>query len=98
MECQSRWIAHALSAKVSLPSENDMLSEVLKHYEEMKEKGLPEHSTHQIGFQDYIERLWAQTGMIMEKNIKDMIEYLIHCLMTAGIDGYMDLFSQKYGM
>ncbi|KAM0072481.1 putative flavin monooxygenase, FAD/NAD(P)-binding domain superfamily [Helianthus debilis subsp. tardiflorus] len=99
IECQSRWIAHALSAKVSLPSENDMLSEVLKHYEEMKEKGLPEHSTHQIGFQhDYIQRLWAQTGMIMEKNIKDMIEYLIHCLMTAGIDGYMDLFSQKYGM
>ncbi|KAJ0797733.1 putative flavin monooxygenase, FAD/NAD(P)-binding domain superfamily [Helianthus annuus] len=99
MECQSRWIAHALSAKVSLPSEDEMLSEVLKYYEEMKEKGLPEHSTHQLGFQlDYIDRMWAQTGMVMEKNIRNMIEYWIYCLMTAGIDGYMDLFSQKYGI
>ncbi|KAF5811791.1 putative flavin monooxygenase, FAD/NAD(P)-binding domain superfamily [Helianthus annuus] len=99
MECQSRWIAHALSAKVSLPSEDEMLSEVLKYYEEMKEKGLPEHSTHQLGFQlDYIDWMWAQTGMVMEKNIRNMIEYWIYCLMTAGIDGYMDLFSQKYGI
>ncbi|KAI7742065.1 hypothetical protein M8C21_030071, partial [Ambrosia artemisiifolia] len=96
-ECQSRWIAYTLSAKVSLPSEDEMLNEIEKHYKEMKEKGLPEHSTHQLGFKpDYLEWMWAQTGMVMEKNIKDMIEYLFHCLMTAGLDGYMDLFSQKY--
>ncbi|KAM0024116.1 putative flavin monooxygenase, FAD/NAD(P)-binding domain superfamily [Helianthus debilis subsp. tardiflorus] len=99
IECQSRWIAHALSAKVSLPSKDEMLSEVLKHNEDMKEKGLPEHSTHHLGYQlDYMEWMWAQTGMVIEKNIKDMIEYLIHCLMTVGLDGYMDLFFQKYGI
>ncbi|KAI3741213.1 hypothetical protein L1987_58883 [Smallanthus sonchifolius] len=98
-ECQSRWIANALSRKVSLPLEDEMLSEVVKHYEEMKEKGIPEHATHQIGFQiDYIDWMWAQTGMVMEKSIKDMVEYFIHCLMSAGLDGYMDMFSQKYGI
>ncbi|KAJ0786562.1 putative flavin monooxygenase, FAD/NAD(P)-binding domain superfamily [Helianthus annuus] len=55
IECQSRWIAHALSAKVSLPSKDEMLSEVLKHYEDMKEKGLPEHSTHHLGFQVFLQ-------------------------------------------
>ncbi|KAK1420135.1 hypothetical protein QVD17_21486 [Tagetes erecta] len=98
IECQSRWIAHALSNKVSLPSEDEMLSEVVKHYEEMKEKGLPEKATHQLGFKlDYMNWMWAQTGMVVEKRIKEMVECLVHCLMTVGLDGYMDMFSQIYG-
>ncbi|KAK1420136.1 hypothetical protein QVD17_21487 [Tagetes erecta] len=98
VECQSRWIAHVLSKKVSLPSEDEMLSEVIKQYEEMKEKGLPKHATHQLGYQlDYIEWMWAQTGMVVEKHIKDMVEYLVHCLVTTGLDEFLDVFSQKYG-
>ncbi|PWA73065.1 flavin monooxygenase-like, FAD/NAD(P)-binding domain protein [Artemisia annua] len=98
MECQSRWIAQALSRKVYLPSEEDMLSDVERYYEEMKEKGLSEESTHQGIQADYMEWVFAQTGMAMEHYIKDMIEYLIHCIATAGIDGYMEAFSQKYGI
>ncbi|GJY80401.1 hypothetical protein Tco_0493152 [Tanacetum coccineum] len=30
-------------------------------------------------------KVFAQTGMAMEQYIKDMIEYLIHCIVTAGI-------------
>ncbi|PWA72324.1 flavin monooxygenase-like, FAD/NAD(P)-binding domain protein [Artemisia annua] len=65
IECQSRWIAHTLSKKVSLPSEEEMLGEVEKYYEEMKEKGIPEHLTHYIGFQIgcllKLEWLWTRS-------------------------------------
>ncbi|KAK1420134.1 hypothetical protein QVD17_21484 [Tagetes erecta] len=97
IECQSRWIAHTLSGKVSLPSEDEMLSEVVKRYEEMKEKGLPEKTTHQLRFQlDYMEWMGAQTGMVVEKSIKDMAANFIQCIMTVGLDGCIDMFSQMY--
>lgn len=97
IECQSRWIAHTLSKKVSLPSEEEMLGEVEKYYEEMKGKGIPEHLTHYIGFQtDYIDWMFAQTGMVMDKITKEMFEYFVHCLMVGGIDGYINAFQQKY--
>ncbi|XP_076886442.1 flavin-containing monooxygenase FMO GS-OX-like 3 [Bidens hawaiensis] len=98
MESQPRWIAQALSKKVLLPSKDEILSEVVKHYEEMKEKGLPEHATHQLEFQlDYLEWMWAKAGMVVEKRVKDMAEYLLHYMRTVGLDGYMDVLSQIYG-
>ncbi|KAM0015859.1 putative flavin monooxygenase, FAD/NAD(P)-binding domain superfamily [Helianthus debilis subsp. tardiflorus] len=99
IECQSRWIAQALSQKVSLPSEDEMLFDVQQYYQELKEKGVPEHRTHYIGFQtSYIDWVFDQTGMALEKHVKEMFEYFNHCLMSAGIHGYMDVFSHKYGI
>ena len=45
-----------------------------------------------------MEWVFAQTGMAMEQHVKDMIEYLVYCVVTAGTDGYMEAFSQKYGI
>ncbi|KAI3787384.1 hypothetical protein L1987_41821 [Smallanthus sonchifolius] len=99
IECQSRWIAQVLSQKVLLPSENEMLFDVEQYYQEMNEKGVPEHRTHYIGFQtSYIDWMFDQTGMVLEKRLKDMYEYFNHCLMSAGVDGYMDAFSSRYGI
>ncbi|KAI7733636.1 hypothetical protein M8C21_028579 [Ambrosia artemisiifolia] len=99
IECQSRWIAQALSQKVSLPSKEEMLFDVEQYYQEIKEKEVPEHRTHYIGFQtSYIEWIFNQTGMVLEQHVKEMCEYFPHCLMTYGVDGYMDAFSQKYGI
>nr|GEU29867.1 hypothetical protein [Tanacetum cinerariifolium] len=95
MECQSRWIAQALSRKVSLPSEEDKLSDVERYYKEMKEKGLAEDTTHQGLQAAYMEWVFAQTGMAMEQYIKDIIEYLIHCRVTAEIERRMRV--QKAG-
>ncbi|KAI3711285.1 hypothetical protein L2E82_41261 [Cichorium intybus] len=99
VECQSRWIACALSRKVLLPSEDEMLTDVTNYYQVMKENGLPEHHTHSLGFKThYLEWVFAQSGIVMEKEIEDMGEYLIHCLKMAGYKGCKDLFLQQYGI
>lgn len=50
-ELQSKWIARALSGKVTLPSEKDMLNEVELVYQQMEEKGIPKSLTHSLNFQ-----------------------------------------------
>lgn len=102
-----------------------MLLDVEQYYQELNEKGVPEHHTHYIGFQvfvkctsihivvkieyynrlsvfvmqtTYIDWMFGQTRMVLEKGVKDMIEYFNHCLMSAGLDGYMDAFANKYGI
>ncbi|KAL8192434.1 hypothetical protein R6Q57_027619 [Mikania cordata] len=60
-ELQSMWIARALSGKVTLPSETDMLHETEQVYQEMESKGIPPHSHN---FQmDYIDWLSDQLGI-----------------------------------
>nr|XP_043621948.1 flavin-containing monooxygenase FMO GS-OX-like 2 isoform X2 [Erigeron canadensis] len=98
IEGQSRWIAKVLSKKVSLPSENEMMSEIEQHYREMEEKGIPERRTHSIDFKiEYTEWLYAQTGMVVDKKIQEMCEYMFQCLMTD-LYGHKDAFSKKYGI
>ncbi|XP_023745386.1 flavin-containing monooxygenase FMO GS-OX5 [Lactuca sativa] len=98
-ESQSRWIAHTLSRKVLLPSEDEMLNNVEEYYHELEEKGIPKHHVHTLGFEtQYIDWMLAQSGMVMEKQVKEMTKYLIHCLMMAGLNGYIEAFLQKYGI
>ncbi|KAL8235652.1 hypothetical protein R6Q59_016733 [Mikania micrantha] len=60
-ELQSMWIARALSGKVTLPSETDMLHETEQVYQEMESKGIPPHA---LNFQmDYIDWLSDQLGI-----------------------------------
>ena len=47
-ELQSKWVALVLSGKILLPSEDDMLAEVHKHYRELDEFGLPKSLTHSL--------------------------------------------------
>ncbi|CAI9263994.1 unnamed protein product [Lactuca saligna] len=99
MELQSRWIAHVLSGKILLPSEDEMSSDVKHYYQEMKENGLLEYQTHSLAKKpQYLDWMYAQLGMVIEKQIKDIIEYFTHCYIMAGFDGYMDAFLQKYGI
>ena len=46
IELQSQWIAGALSGKLLLPSEEEMLDEVEAHYKHMEENRIPKHHTH----------------------------------------------------
>ncbi|KAL8208041.1 hypothetical protein R6Q57_007453 [Mikania cordata] len=62
IECQARWIAQALSHKVLLPSKDEMLFDVEEYYQEMKEKRVPEHKTHYIGFQVFIKPIFVHVG------------------------------------
>ncbi|KAM0005702.1 putative flavin monooxygenase, FAD/NAD(P)-binding domain superfamily [Helianthus debilis subsp. tardiflorus] len=63
-ELQSKWIARALSGKISLPTETEMLHNVEQVHREMEEKGIPKSYTHSLNFQmDYIDWLSDQLGI-----------------------------------
>ncbi|KAI3741211.1 hypothetical protein L1987_58881 [Smallanthus sonchifolius] len=63
-ELQSKWIARALTGKISLPSETEMLHAVEQVYREMEEKRIPKSYTHSLNFQmDYMDWLSDQLGI-----------------------------------
>ncbi|XP_059654253.1 flavin-containing monooxygenase FMO GS-OX-like 3 [Cornus florida] len=65
LELQSKWIAHVLSGKVSLPSKEEMLADVEQHYRHMEESGIPKQYTHQMYPHEfeYVDCLAAQVGI-----------------------------------
>ncbi|KAK1420133.1 hypothetical protein QVD17_21483 [Tagetes erecta] len=64
-ELQSKWIARALSGKLSLPSETEMLRNVEQIYHEMEVNGIPKSYTHSLNFKmDYIDWLSDELGII----------------------------------
>ncbi|KAK9056262.1 hypothetical protein SSX86_027352 [Deinandra increscens subsp. villosa] len=73
-ELQSKWIARALSGKISLPSETEMMQAVEQVYQEMKEKGIPKSYTHSLNFQmDYMDWLSDQMGITRPpQKLKDL--------------------------
>ncbi|XP_071696765.1 flavin-containing monooxygenase FMO GS-OX5-like [Rutidosis leptorrhynchoides] len=96
VEGQSKWIANLLSRKVSLLSEDEMLSEVKEHYREMKEKGISERRTHSLDFKiDYLEWIYAQSGMVVEKRTKDIYDDFINLILSGSYD-YKHELTQKY--
>ncbi|XP_024992812.1 flavin-containing monooxygenase FMO GS-OX5-like [Cynara cardunculus var. scolymus] len=97
IECQSRWIAQALSRKVSLPSKDEMLCDVKEYYRIIKGNVLLEHDIHSVEFKgDYMDWISAQTGMVVEKRLQEKFTYLIQCFISYS-DEYKDLYSLKYG-
>ncbi|GJS44265.1 flavin monooxygenase-like, FAD/NAD(P)-binding domain protein [Tanacetum coccineum] len=67
-ELQSMWIARALSGKVSLPSEKEMLHDVEQIYRQMEEKGIPKSHTHSLSHNvnfpmEYLDWLSDQLGI-----------------------------------
>ncbi|WVZ57588.1 hypothetical protein U9M48_007954 [Paspalum notatum var. saurae] len=46
LELESKWVAAVLSGRVTLPSEEDMMTTVREHYQQMEEEGRPKRHTH----------------------------------------------------
>ncbi|XP_024991958.1 flavin-containing monooxygenase FMO GS-OX5-like isoform X1 [Cynara cardunculus var. scolymus] len=70
-ELQAKWIALALSGKISLPSQDEMLIDVHKHYQEMEENEIPKRYTHSLNFQfEYVEWLGAHVGCEVDDQLK----------------------------
>ncbi|KAI3449101.1 hypothetical protein Pfo_005766 [Paulownia fortunei] len=70
IDLQAKWIAHVLSGKAPLPSEEEMLAEVQEHYQYLDEKGIPKHHTHSLVHKDfptskfeYLDWLASQVGL-----------------------------------
>nr|GEY92500.1 flavin-containing monooxygenase FMO GS-OX5-like [Tanacetum cinerariifolium] len=63
-ELQSIWIARALSEKVLLPSEKEMLHDVEQVYRKMEENGIPKSYTHSLNHNmDYMDWLSDKLGI-----------------------------------
>ncbi|KAL7083330.1 hypothetical protein ACP275_14G154600 [Erythranthe tilingii] len=70
IDLQAKWIAHILSGKRNLPSEEEMLSEVEEYYRKMDEKRIPKHHTHSLVHKniptsqlDYLDWLASEVGL-----------------------------------
>ncbi|XP_057805544.1 flavin-containing monooxygenase FMO GS-OX5-like [Salvia miltiorrhiza] len=63
IDFQAKWVAHVLSGKARLPSEEEMEADVRQHYQSMEEKGIPKYHTHSLHFElDYLDWLANQVG------------------------------------
>ncbi|KAK6142934.1 hypothetical protein DH2020_023282 [Rehmannia glutinosa] len=51
IDLQAKWMAHVLSGKAPLPSEEEMLADVQKYYRYMDDKGISKHHTHSLWFE-----------------------------------------------
>ncbi|CAI9263992.1 unnamed protein product [Lactuca saligna] len=92
-ELQSKWIAQALSGKVLLPSEKEMLHDVEKVYRQMEERGIPKSYTHSLNHQmDYMDWLSDQLGITQPpQKLKDFYAQFIE-LFHDDHEGFREAF------
>ncbi|XP_059651575.1 flavin-containing monooxygenase FMO GS-OX5-like [Cornus florida] len=93
VELQSKWIAHVLSGKVSLPSKEEMLADVEQLYRHMEESRIPKHFTHQIhpNQNEYMDWLAAQVGIPpVEEKIKKIYAQHWEIVHSSQVEGYKD--------
>ncbi|XP_011090332.1 flavin-containing monooxygenase FMO GS-OX-like 2 [Sesamum indicum] len=65
IDLQAKWVAKVISGKSVLPSQEEMLADVERHYQDMEEKGIPKHYTHTLAQQvsyEYMDWLANQAG------------------------------------
>ncbi|PIN20862.1 Flavin-containing monooxygenase [Handroanthus impetiginosus] len=73
IDLQAKWIAHVLSGKASLPSEEEMLADVQEYYQTMAEKGIPKHHTHSLHYEfEFSDWLAAQVGLGVDEQARLM--------------------------
>ncbi|XP_021768429.1 flavin-containing monooxygenase FMO GS-OX-like 4 [Chenopodium quinoa] len=60
-ELQSRWIAGALSGRISLPSEEKMMEDIESYYSKLEAAGVSKHYTHNIGDHQFDYDDWLAT-------------------------------------
>ncbi|XP_059651573.1 flavin-containing monooxygenase FMO GS-OX5-like [Cornus florida] len=92
MELQSKWIAHVLSGKVSLPSKEEMLADVEKFYRHMEESGIPKHYTHQIypNQFEYTDWLAAQVGIPPPEKVKRIYTQHMKFVCSSQLEVFRD--------
>ncbi|XP_044487618.1 flavin-containing monooxygenase FMO GS-OX-like 4 isoform X2 [Mangifera indica] len=63
-ELQSKWIAGALSGRIMLPSQEEMMEDTKSFYSMLEASGIPKHHTHNLsGYQfEYTDWLAVQSG------------------------------------
>ncbi|KAI6707332.1 hypothetical protein NL676_010294 [Syzygium grande] len=63
-EYQSKWIAGALSGRIALPSEEEMMQDVKDFYSQLEASGVPKRYTHNLANSqfEYNDWLAVQTG------------------------------------
>uniref|UniRef100_A0A251V2Z7 Putative FAD/NAD(P)-binding domain-containing protein n=1 Tax=Helianthus annuus TaxID=4232 RepID=A0A251V2Z7_HELAN len=97
----SKWITRALSGKVSLPSETEMLHNVEQVYREMEEKGIPKSYTHSLNFQVNLLISHIYNLLISQVNFKMSIlwyhDYIQYSFLSYQMD-YMDWLSDQLGI
>ncbi|KAI3780712.1 hypothetical protein L2E82_10700 [Cichorium intybus] len=78
LELQSKWVALVFSGKILLPSEDEMLVDVYKYYQQMEENGIPKRYTHTLDFKfEYVDWLAAQVGFGIEDRLKEICRNLL---------------------
>ncbi|KAK9051766.1 hypothetical protein SSX86_028394 [Deinandra increscens subsp. villosa] len=106
LELQAKWVALTLSGKILLPSKEEMLADVYKHYREMDENGIAKRYTHSLNNQvfvldyscynfEYVDWLAAQVGLRVEDRLKKIVKSHFENRMAHHND-YRDTFLLYY--
>ncbi|KAK9283382.1 hypothetical protein L1049_011624 [Liquidambar formosana] len=96
-ELQSKWVAHVLSGKVLLPTEEEMMGSVNEYYQQMEKTGMPKHYTHSL-FPNEIEYknwLLAEVGLPPLEEWRERMFTDVK-LIRAMQDGYRDQWDDAY--
>ncbi|XAR54146.1 hypothetical protein NMG60_11029161 [Bertholletia excelsa] len=92
-ELQSKWVAHILSGKLFLPSKEEMLVDVQKHYQLMDESGIPKRHTHCLHPNEfeYLDWLAAQVGVPpVEDRLKRIYWQVFKSISSPAADRFRD--------
>ncbi|WKA02180.1 hypothetical protein VitviT2T_020398 [Vitis vinifera] len=97
-ELQSKWLAHVLSGKVLLPTEEEMMSDVENYYHHMEETGVPKSFTHVLPPNEIEYRNWllAQVEMPPLKEWRGRMYRECVKFANAKPDGYRDQWDDDY--
>ncbi|KAL6326098.1 hypothetical protein AAG906_000973 [Vitis piasezkii] len=97
-ELQSKWLAHVLSGKVLLPTEEEMMSDVENYYHHMEETGVPKSFTHVLPPNEIEYRNWllAQLEMPPLKEWRGRMYRECVKFAKAKPDGYRDQWDDDY--
>ncbi|XP_027070950.2 flavin-containing monooxygenase FMO GS-OX5-like isoform X1 [Coffea arabica] len=89
-ELQAKWVARALSGKVTLPSREKMVADVEEHYRLMEETGVPKHHTHTfLSCNDtfiYLDWLAAQVRLPRtDEQLKRILDKLVELVRISRV-------------
>ncbi|XWS49769.1 hypothetical protein CRYUN_Cryun12cG0031200 [Craigia yunnanensis] len=92
-EFQSKWIAGVLSARITLPSQKEMMEDIKAFYSTLEASGIPKRYTHCLGESkfEYYDWLASQCGCQgIEKWRKQMIDATVENIISLRPDTYRD--------
>ncbi|KAL3615580.1 hypothetical protein CASFOL_041241 [Castilleja foliolosa] len=100
IDLQAKWVAHVLSGKANLPSEEEMMAEVREYYGFLDEKGIPKHHTHSLFHKnvttnikyklDYLDWLARQVGLGVDEQTRLVQDDYLKFIAEKGGWNYRD--------